>query len=214
MTRSSRGASERSVDQGRLAFVARAISLGVLLALAGAIAGCGGGSTQTVTVSTPASGVPVSSASTTPAQQLRTYLASMVKAEREWNHAQTAWGHADHGLTYQDTAPWPAVGRKLVKVRKMFDRSAVYVQGIAPPAGLAKAHHAWLTSIQLTSALVDNYVSGFKDKDVSTVYRLDNGNRLHQIGTLRTGWRLAVLARSKELHVHVTKALGTVGTGY
>jgi len=78
-----------------------------------------------------------------------------------------------------------------------------------------KAHRSWLSSIKLASAEVDNYVTGFEDKDSTVVYRLDNSpGRDHEIGTDRTGWRLAVIARANALGVKVPKALRTVGTGY
>lgn len=177
------------------------------------VGGCGGGSAKTVTVtdvSTSATTAPPS-----PTDQLRAYLVAMKKAEREWNHAQHVWTKDDPKHTYADTAPWPKIGHKLVKVRQMFDESAIYVTSVTPPPGLLKAHRSWLSSIKLTSAEVDNYVTGFEDKNATVVYRLDNSPaRLNEIGTDRTGWRLAVIARANELGVKVPKALRTVGSGY
>jgi hypothetical protein len=174
--------------------------------------GCGGGSAQTVTVTGPPQ---TPTAAPSPADQLRTYLTAMRKAEHQWNQAQQAWRKADKVHYYNNTAPWPAIGRKLVRVRRMFDRSAVYLAGITPPPGLSKAHRAWLSSINLASAEADNYVTGFRGKNVSIIYRLDNSaSREHEMGTLRTTWRLAVLALAKQLAVPVPKPLRTVGTGY
>jgi hypothetical protein len=175
---------------------------------------CGAGKAATVTVT---SSPPPSQTSTvpSPADDLRAYLTAMVKAEQQWNHAERVWGKDDKVHYYNNTAPWPAIGQKLVFVRRMFDASAVYVSSVAPPTGLAKAHRAWLSSINLTSAEADNYVTAFESKDVASVYRLDNSpGRDHQIGTLRTAWRLAVLALAKSLSVPVPKALRIVGTGY
>jgi len=177
------------------------------------VAGCGNGSAKTITVTSaptrPATAPP------SPADQLRAYLVAMKKAEAQWNHAQHVWTKDDPKHYYANTAPWPKIGHKLVKVRKMFDDSAIYVTSVTPPPGLLKAHRSWLSSIKLTSAEVDNYVTGFEDKNSTVVYRLDNSPaREHEIGTDRTGWRLAVIARANELGVKVPKALRTVGTGY
>lgn len=178
------------------------------------VGGCGSGSAKTVTVtdvSTSATSAPPSPGD----QLLRAYLVAMKKAERQWNHAQHVWTKDDPKHYYANTAPWPKIGHKLVKVRQMFDESAVYVTSVTPPPGLVKAHRSWLSSIKLTSAEVDNYVTGFEDKNSTAVYRLDNSPaREHEIGTDRTGWRLAVIARANELGVKVPKALRTVGTGY
>ena len=180
---------------------------------------CGTGGTATVTDTVPASSDSGGASSTTtesPAKLLAAYIGAMHKAEGQWNHAQRAWTKAlGHDLNYQDTTPWPAVGRKLARVRHMFDASAIYVTGVNPPAGLRKAPQAWLASVRLARADVDSYVSGFETKNVPVVYRLDNSNgRLHRMGELRTTWRLAVLAAAKQLSVHVPKALAEVGTGY
>jgi len=190
----------------RIGFLAAAL----LLASA-----CGAGTAATVTVTSSAPLTTPESTAPTPSDNLRTYLAAMLKAEHQWDHAQRVWGKDDKYHSYSDTASWPAVGRKLVSVRRMFDTSAVYVTGITPPAGLAKAHRAWLASINLFSTEVDNYSTAFRAKDVASVYRLDNSPvRLRQIGTLRTTWRLAVQALAKSLSVPVPKALRRVGTGY
>jgi hypothetical protein len=183
------------------------LSLLVLLA----VAGCGGDKTVTVTdISTSAT-----PSAPTPAAQFHTYLTSMKKAQRQWNHADRLWQKDDPQHYYDNTTSWPAIGRKLVKVRGEFDDAAVYVTGVTPPAGLLKANREWISSAKLISAEVDSYVTGFEDKDAAVVYRLDNNQgRLHQIGTLRTAWRIAVLARAKELGVKVPPALMKVGTGY
>ena len=166
---------------------------------------------MTVTSGAP----PATTSAPTPADHFHTYLLAMKKAEREWNHADRLWRKDDPTHYYADTASWPATGRKLVKVRGLFDDTAVYVTGITPPAGLRKATSSWISSVKLISALVDSYVTAFKYKDSAVMYRLDNNQgRLHQIGTLRTAWRIAVLARAKQLGVKVPPALLKVGTGY
>jgi hypothetical protein len=199
----------------RISGVSRLACLAVVALLASA---CGTGGTVTVTVpaSSDSGGSSTSETTESPTKLLAAYIGGMHKAEGQWNHAQSAWTKAlGHNLNYQETTPWPAVSRKLARVRHMFDSSAIYVTGVTPPAGLAKAHQAWLASVRLASADVDSYVTGFETKNVSAVYRLDNNDsRLHRMGELRTTWRLAVLAAAKQLSVHVPKALRKVGTGY
>jgi hypothetical protein len=187
------------------------ITLLVLLLLA--VAGCGSGTAKTVTVTTAST--PATTAAPTPADELSAYLVSMKKAEGQWNHAQRAWRKDDPGHYYDNTTPWPAIGRKLVRVREMLDSEVVWLSDVQPPPALVKAHRDWLGSVALTSTLVDNYVTGFKDKDATVVYHLDkNHGRLQLIGTLRTKWRLAVLSVAKQLGVKVPKPLRRVGTGY
>jgi hypothetical protein len=175
------------------------------------VSACGAGATVTVTNSSPAQ----TTSAATPSDQLRAYLTAMLKAEHQWNHAERVWRNRDRYHRYAVTAPWPKIGRKLVSVRRLFDASAVYVASVTPPPGLAKAHRSWLSSITLSTAQVDNYVTGFEAKDVASIYQLDNSTaRDQQIGTVRTVWRLAVLALAKSLSVPVPKALRRVGTGY
>jgi hypothetical protein len=185
----------------------RLVPLATALLLASA---CGGGSTVTVT-----HGPPQTSTAPTPSDHLRAYLTAMLKAEHQWNHAERVWKNRDRYHRYAVTAPWPKIGRKLSAVRRLFHASAAYVASVTPPPGLAKAHQSWLSSITLSSAEVDNYVTGFEAKDVASIYRLDNSPaRDQQIDTVRTKWRLAVLALAKSLSVPVPKALRRVGTGY
>jgi hypothetical protein len=71
---------------------------------------------------------------------------------------------ADKVHYYNDTSSWPARSRKLVRVRRMFDRSAVYLASVKLPQGSAEAQRARLSSINLTSAEVDNYATDFRSK--------------------------------------------------
>jgi hypothetical protein len=133
----------------------------------------------------------------------------MHRVDQMWEAAAHQISHAYRKVSSYPNSTWDSAARQMRRIRRLYDRQAVRLGVITPPAGMKHGQRGWETSIQLTSQEVDDLAQGLQDHSVAEVN--DSYHSEDQIGRLRTTWRIAALTLAHRYHVKVEKWVRKIG---
>ena len=74
----------------------------------------------------------------------------MHRIDRMWEGAAHQYGHAYRKLSSYPDSTWDTGAKQMRRVRQLYDRQAVRLGVITPPAGMEHGQQGWQTTIQLT----------------------------------------------------------------
>ncbi len=126
-----------------------------------------------------------------------------------WEAAAHQYGQAYRKLSNYPDSTWDTGAKQMRRVRQLYDRQAVRLGVITPPAGMKHGQQGWQTSIQLTAQETDDIAQGLQDHSVTEVN--DSSRFEDRIGRLRTAWRIAALTLAHKYHVKVEKWVRQIG---
>lgn len=79
----------------------------------------------------------------------------MHRIDRMWEAAAHQYNHAYNRISTYPDSTWDTGAKQMRRVRQLYDRQAVRLGLITPPAGMKHGQQGWETSIQLTAQEID-----------------------------------------------------------
>lgn len=185
--------------------------------LAATLTSACGGSATTETATVPATSAPTTPSTTnskpTPRQELRAYLAAMVRVHRRTNPAtlQKRTGTALRNVDGYADSTWDTAGAATLDEARHIDKEAVGFLAITPPEGLKRAQSRYIDALTASGAAGRQLGLDLKaHADASTVSgdftSYDNAGVVGE-----SAWRLAVRSRCRVLHIPFPAWVGQIG---
>jgi hypothetical protein len=182
------------------------------VALTALLSSCGGGSTDTVTVTGGGSGTP-SSGTVSTQQQLADFLSRVQPLRDDANSHVDTISATLKALNTSDQTTWPAAADTITQQDKAIAADGSRLAAVQPPAAIAAAFQSYVSLYSDQARILDMMAQDLADKNTASIAGWPSGPeaQLQQNAKRTTAFKTAVIAYAARIGAPVPAWIRNTG---